>query len=292
MNSLIFFWMAVVVLLAAAMAAVAAALLGRSPFESRGERREALLAQNLADLERDAAAGLLAEKDREAAEDDVRRAALEADETVVRATDRHPVCTAVLVAAAGAVAAVVLYAHFGAPGLIEVFSAEPEGGLMQSDGTLADNTREASPEAFRLYLKKRPDDERAWVLYARQCADRGDWQAAHDAYAAAVALGRFTAEDADVLMQMAAVTFNLRTEKATDEAIAILKRAEALDEKNTRVKEFLAMTALQAGRWLVARETLEALLLMMPADEPARRSVSEAALYAAEAERREKGRLQ
>ena len=284
--------MAAAVLLAAAMAAVAAALLGRSPFKAGGERRVALLAQNLADLEGDAAAGLLAEKDREAAMDDVRRAALEADETAVRATDRHPVRTAVLVAAAGAVAAVALYGHFGAPGLIEVFSAEPEGGLMQSDGTLADNTREASPEAFRLYLKKRPDDERAWVLYARQCADRGDWRAAHDAYAAAVALGRFTAEDADVLMQMAAVTFNLRTEKATDEAIAILKRAEALDEKNTRVKEFLAMTALQAGRWSVARETLEALLLMMPADEPARQSVSEAALYAAEAERREKGRSQ
>lgn len=284
--------MAAAVLLAAAMAAVAAALLGRSPFKAGGERRVALLAQNLADLEGDAAAGLLAEKDREAAMDDVRRAALEADETAVRATDRHPVRTAVLVAAAGAVATVALYGHFGAPGLIEVFSAEPEGGLMQSDGTLADNTREASPEAFRLYLKKRPDDERAWVLYARQCADRGDWRAAHDAYAAAVALGRFTAEDADVLMQMAAVTFNLRTEKATDEAIAILKRAEALDEKNTRVKEFLAMTALQAGRWSVARETLEALLLMMPADEPARQSVSEAALYAAEAERREKGRGQ
>lgn len=290
MNSLVFFWIVAAVLLVFGGAAVILALTGRSPFKAGGEARTALLAQNLADLDRDAAAGLLSEKAREAAADDVRRAALEASVAPARRADRHPVRTALFVTAAGVAAALALYAHFGAPGLIEVFSAEPEGGLMKADGTLADNTREASPEAFRLYLKRRPEDERAWVLYARQCADRGDWQGSHDAYASAVALGRFAAQDADVLMQMAAVTFNLRTEAASDEAIRLLQRAEALDEKNTRVKELLAMTALQSGRWRVARETLEALLLMMPADEPARQSVSEAALYAAEAERREQAK--
>ena len=91
-------------------------------------------------------------------------------------------------------------------------------------------------------------------------------------------------------MQYAAVTYNLKTSEATDEAIAILGRAEALDEKNLKVKEMLAMFALQARRWTAARTALEGLLVLMPADEPARNSVAQAAAYAAEAERRENGR--
>ena len=105
-----------------------------------------------------------------------------------------------------------------------------------------------------------------------------------------MALNRFVAEDADVLMQYAAVTYNLKTSEATDEAIAILGRAEALDEKNLKVKEMLAMFALQARRWTAARTALEGLLVLMPADEPARASVAQAAAYAAEAERRENNR--
>ena len=118
----------------------------------------------------------------------------------------------------------------------------------------------------------------------------GGGRGVHDAYMAAVVLIRFVAEDADVLMQYAAVTYNLKTSKATDEAIAILGRDEALDEKNLKDKEMLAMFALQARRWTAARTALEGLLVLMPAGEPARASVAQAAAYAAEAERRENNR--
>ena len=237
------------------------------------------------------AGGLLSEKDGEAAKDDVRRATLQREAAEHKPSTVKPsVGVALGAAVAVTVLSLSLYAWFGEPGLVEVFAAEPEGGLMKTDGTLGVNARSISPEAFRLYLKKRPEDERAWVLYARECADAGNWQGAHDAYKAAVALNRFVAEDADVLMQYAAVTYNLKTSKATDEAIAILGRAEALDEKNLKVKEMLAMFALQARRWTAARTALEGLLVLMPADEPARASVAQAAAYAAEAERRENNR--
>ena len=250
-----------------------------------------MLSDDYAEIDRDREAGLLSEKDGEAAKDDVRRAALQREAAEHKPSTVKPsVGVALGAAVAVTVLSLSLYAWFGEPGLVEVFAAEPEGGLMKTDGTLGVNARSISPEAFRLYLKKRPGDERAWVLYARECADAGNWQGAHDAYKAAVALNRFVAEDADVLMQYAAVTYNLKTSEATDEAIAILGRAEALDEKNLKVKEMLAMFALQARRWTAARTALEGLLVLMPADEPARNSVAQAAAYAAEEERRENGR--
>ena len=286
-----FFWAAVGALLFLGVGAVAAALMGKTPFQTARDSTLTVLSDDYAEIDRDREAGLLSEKDGEAAKDDVRRAALQRE-----AAEHNPssVKPSVGVALGAAVAVTVLslslYAWFGEPGLVEVFAAEPEGGLMKTDGTLGVNARSISPEAFRLYLKKRPDDERAWVLYARECADVGNWQGAHDAYKAAVALNRFVAEDADVLMQYAAVTYNLKTSEATDEAIAILGQAEALDEKNLKVKEMLAMMAMQARRWTAAQTALEGLLVLMPADEPARNSVAQAAAYAAEAERRENSR--
>ena len=289
--TVIFFWAAVGGLLFLGVGAVAAALMGKTPFQTARDSTLTVLSDDYAEIDRDREAGLLSEKDGEAAKDDVRRAALQRE-----AAEHNPssVKPSVGVALGAAVAVTVLslslYAWFGEPGLVEVFAAEPEGGLMKTDGTLGVNARSISPEAFRLYLKKRPDDERAWVLYARECADVGNWQGAHDAYKAAVALNRFVAEDADVLMQYAAVTYNLKTSEATDEAIAILGQAEALDEKNLKVKEMLAMMAMQARRWTAAQTALEGLLVLMPADEPARNSVAQAAAYAAEAERRENSR--
>ena len=286
-----FFWAAVGALLFLGVGAVAAALMGKTPFQTARDSTLTVLSDDYAEIDRDREAGLLSEKDGEAAKDDVRRAALQRE-----AAEHNPssVKPSVGVALGAAVAVTVLslslYAWFGEPGLVEVFAAEPEGGLMKTDGTLGVNARSISPEAFRLYLKKRPGDERAWVLYARECADAGNWQGAHDAYKAAVALNRFVAEDADVLMQYAAVTYNLKTSEATDEAIAILGQAEALDEKNLKVKEMLAMMAMQARRWTAAQTALEGLLVLMPADEPARNSVAQAAAYAAEAERRENSR--
>lgn len=286
-----FFWAVVGALLFLGVGAVAAALMGKTPFQTARDSTLTVLSDDYAEIDRDREAGLLSEKDGEAAKDDVRRATLQREAAEHKPSTVKPsVGVALGAAVAVTVLSLSLYAWFGEPGLVEVFAAEPEGGLMKTDGTLGVNARSISPEAFRLYLKKRPDDERAWVLYARECADVGNWQGAHDAYKAAVALNRFVAEDADVLMQYAAVTYNLKTSKATDEAIAILGRAEALDEKNLKVKEMLAMFALQARRWTAARTALEGLLVLMPADEPARASVAQAAAYAAEAERRENNR--
>lgn len=286
-----FFWAAVGALLFLGVGAVAAALMGKTPFQTARDSTLTVLSDDYAEIDRDREAGLLSEKDGEAAKDDVRRATLQREAAEHKpSTVKSSVGVALGAAVAVTVLSLSLYAWFGEPGLVEVFAAEPEGGLMKTDGTLGVNARSISTEAFRLYLKKRPEDERAWVLYARECADVGNWQGAHDAYKAAVALNRFVAEDADVLMQYAAVTYNLKTSKATDEAIAILGRAEALDEKNPKVKEMLAMFALQARRWTAARTALEGLLVLMPADEPARASVAQAAAYAAEAERRENNR--
>ena len=274
-----FFWAAVGSLLFLGVGAVAAALMGKTPFQTARDSMLTVLSDDYAEIERDREAGLLSEKDGEAAKDDVRRAALQREATEHKPSTVKPsVGVALGAAVVVTVLSLSLYAWFGEPGLVEVFAAEPEGGLMKTDGTLGVTARSISPEAFRLYLKKRPDDERAWVLYARECADVGNWQGAHDAYKAAV------------LMQYAAVTYNLKTNEATDEAIAILGRAEALDEKNLKVKEMLAMFALQARRWTAARTALEGLLVLMPADEPARASVAQAAAYAAEAERRENSR--
>lgn len=286
-----FFWAAVGSLLFLGVGAVAAALMGKTPFQTARDSTLTVLSDDYAEIDRDREVGLLSEKDGEAAKDDVRRATLQREAAEHKPSTVKPsVGVALGAAVAVTVLSLSLYAWFGEPGLVEVFAAEPEGGLMKTDGTLGVNARSISPEAFRLYLKKRPEDERAWVLYARECADVGNWQGAHDAYKAAVALNRFVAEDADVLMQYAAVTYNLKTSEATDEAIAILGRAEALDEKNLKVKEMLAMFALQSRRWTAARTALEGLLALMPADEPARASVAQAAAYAAEAERRENGR--
>ena len=291
MISVFTFWLVAAALLAVAVTSIGVALFSCSPLKRKAMDETALFAGAMADLARDREAGLLGVDQQKEAEDDVRRAVLESvrDEKTAGA-DCHSLCTATFVAAAVIVLTIALYSRLGEPGLIEVFSAQPEGGIMAEDGTLSENNRKTSPEAFRLYLSKRPTDERAWILYARDCAERGQWQAAHDAYDAAVKLNRFAAEDIDVLLQMAAVTFNLGTKVGADESIRILHRAQAIDDKNLRVKEILAMTALQSGHWKVARETLEALLLLMPADEPARESVSLAARYAAEAEKSQKSK--
>jgi cytochrome c-type biogenesis protein CcmH len=265
---------------------------GRSPRE-RGHFDRAVYRDQLRELDRDVARGVLTDAEAVSARLEIQRRLLAVD-TIAGATPatsgrRSPVlASAVALFAAGGTIAV--YSMLGAPGIPDTpFSSHP---------ALADEARGNAPPAghaagdpgqhdlgqaldkLAAKLKTDPSNIDGWLLYARTAGSIRRWDDAVDAYRRLIALGQTGPE----IQSGYGETLTLQadgivTPKAHDAFVAAIKA----DAKNDVARYYLGLAAGQAGDPELAIKEFQTLLAEIPEDSPMRGEVGKRIAEAAKA---------
>jgi len=237
-----------------------------------GRRRAAAAAGNdvavyrdqLAEIDRDAASGLILPADAETARIEISR-------RLLRAADRDPVSVAVSgstarrrVAAIAAlvllpVLAVGLYATLGSPELPAApLAARPNApSASQSVASLVSQVE--------AHIERNPDDGRGWDVLAPVYLRLGRYDDAVKARARALALnGETAARQADLGEAKVAAASGI----VTAEARQAFDRALALDPQLLKAKFYLGLAAEQDGKRDEAAKIWRGMLAGVPADAP------------------------
>jgi cytochrome c-type biogenesis protein CcmH len=240
----------------------------------RGHFDRVVYRDQLRELERDLARGVLSETEATSARLEIQRRLLAADAVpphrAAGGTGSSPVlASAVVIFAAGGT--VALYALMGAPGIPDSpftshaavageapsASAGPGGhdDLAAALGQLADK------------LKADPSNAEGWLLYARTAGSLRRWDQAVDAYRHAMALGRVGPDvQAGYGETLVLQADGVVTPAAHDAFVAALKD----DPKDDVAQYYLAIAAGQAGEPEKAIAVFQGLLASIPEDSPMR----------------------
>jgi cytochrome c-type biogenesis protein CcmH len=263
-------WFVFALMTAAAIFAVLLPLgLGRG---QSGGSEASVYKDQLAEIDRDVATGLIGTAEAEAARVEIGRRLLAAtDETrsaPMRASTRWRRSAAVLSLVGLPLLAVAIYLPLGSPRLADFPLAQR---LRAPD---AAQPLDALVAQVEQHLEKNPTDARGWTVLAPVLARLGRFDDAVRAYRSAITYGGETADRrADLGEVIAAAAGGV----VTAEAKAEFERARALDADEAKARYFLGLAAEQDGRNADAASIWRALLEKAPADAPWRPLV-EAAL--------------
>ena len=267
-----------VLALGALLPIVAPLLRGSRPVAPRGSFDQAVYRDQLQELDRDLARGLITPADADAARLEIQRRLLATDKVPAPPSrlSRSPVLalTVFVVIAGGAVGS---YLWLGAPGLPdEPFAARK--AEMAHGGNPA--SLQQATTALAAKLKQNPSDAAGWLLYGRSLAMLNQWDQAEDAYRHAIDLGQtgpdVIADHAEVLVLQAGGT-------VTPAAEAAFHQVLKADPSSGIARYYLAVAAMQAGEPRQAIEGFQSLLAEMPADSPLRPQLGQRVAEAAHA---------
>ncbi len=272
----------------AALLLLALPLLRRSrPAPGRAYFDRAVYRDQLRELDRDVARGLLTETESLSAGLEIQRRILVPDVQVGHGTakrsGRSLVLASVIVSfAAGGTG--VVYALMGAPGIPDspfTARAAMAGEAPHTPADLAGhNDLSQALEKLAAKLKASPNDADGWLLYARTAGSMGRWDDAVDAYHHAIALGR---GDADVQAgygeTLVLQADGIVTPAAHEAFIAALKD----DPKQDVARYYLALAAGQVGQPQQAITLFQGLLADIPEDSPMRDAIGKRVAEAAKA---------
>jgi cytochrome c-type biogenesis protein CcmH len=245
------FTLACVVLVLAVLAAISLPLLsGAQVLPTRGQYDRAVYRDQLQEVDRDVARGVLNPREADSARLEIQRRLLAVDVAGAPVPDRL-VYRSPRVAAATALFVILgtagLYWRLGAPALPDVpFADRPmaqtEPGAT-GGGAPHKDMRDA---AARLEQKLQADPTNAagWVLYARTESMLGDWQKAADAYKHAIDLGQ---KDGDVLAGYGEMQVMAADGIVSPAAHDTFTAALAADAGNGVARYYLALADGQAG---------------------------------------------
>jgi cytochrome c-type biogenesis protein CcmH len=264
--------------LGALLPIVAPLLRGNRPVASRGSFDQAVYRDQLQELDRDLARGLITPADADAARLEIQRRLLAADKVPAPPSrlSRSPILALIVfvVIAGGAVGS---YLWLGAPGLPdEPFSARK--AEVAHGGNPA--SLQQATAALAAKLKQNPSDAAGWLLYGRSLAMLNQWDKAEDAYRHAIDLGQ---TDPDVLADHAEVLVLQAGGTVTPAAEAAFRKVLKADPSSGLARYYLAVAALQAGEPRQAIEGFQSLLAEMPADSPMRPQLGQKVAEAAHA---------
>jgi cytochrome c-type biogenesis protein CcmH len=216
----------------------------------------------LDEIQRDRAAGLIGETEAEAAQLEVsRRLLAAADAQTAPASSKSTVSTAIrrrFGVAAGLIIALgsaAVYATLGSPSL-------PGQPLATREKAPSVDSMLAQVEA---HLAKNPNDGRGWEVIAPLYLRLGRLEDAVKARRAALALN---GENADRLAGLGEALLAAADGKMPAEAITLFRRAVALDGQNVKARYFLGIAAEQDGRPAEAVSQWRAMLADAPPDAP------------------------
>lgn len=271
------FWIVAALLTLGASLAVLLPLTRRAGPAGAGSDIEVYRDQ-LAELERDAARGLIGAAEADEARAEIGRRILRAD-AEAKAAARPQTNAATRLIAAGAVLAVPLlswgiYAGVGSPDLPSQPLAER---LAQNP---ADSPVEELVARAEAHLAGNPDDGHGWDVLAPVYLRLGRVAEAVNAYRNAIRLaGATAAREAGLGEALAAAGGGM----VSAEARAAFERALALEPGEPRARFFLATAMAQDGRMEEAAAAWRAMLATLAPDSPWRRAAGQAV---AEAEAR------
>ena len=257
-------------LILGAMTALTVAMLLRPLFRGMkaGAARDAydreVYRDQLAEVKRDEARGLLAPQEARAAEREIARRLIAAapakdgDAAASPAAEPQPAkgrgarrWTALALATALPLAALALYLYVGTPTAPD-FPLASRDKVMQSEGM--HDINEVIPK-LEARLKAKPDDLEGWVLLGRSYASTDRMAEAAEAYRHAVALSN---NDPDLVAAYAETKVLEGGGAVTPEARKLFEGVLAKDPKNVPARFYLALVKVQEGdveagvrEWLV-----------------------------------------
>ena len=241
---------------------VAPLLRGSRPVAARASFDQAVYRDQLRELDRDIARGLISNAEADAARLEIQRRLLAADKlpAVPARLGRSPVLAVSVFLVIG-IGSIGLYLSLGAPGVPDVPFASR---VPEANGP---NTIQQAADALAEKLKQNPSDVPGWLLYGRTLAQMGDWDQAEAAYRHAIDLGQ---TDPDVLGDHAEIMVMQAAGTVTPAAEAEFKKILQADPSSGIARYYLAVAAMQAGEPRKAIDGFQALLAEMPPDAPLR----------------------
>ncbi len=231
---------------------------------SRAAVNAEVLRQQLNEIERDQARGLLDATEFERARDELRRRLLaEAAprERALRLSGGSPQTALIAVAAVLPLAAIVLYAHFGQPRLV-VGSAFD----VRSVSTASPTNNDRLLPQLEARVAEAPNDARAWVLLARVRMQRDQFEPAADAYARAIDASATVARDPLIWCEYADALGMAAGGRLAGRPRELIDKALALDPAHPRALEMAGSAAYEANDFSVAVRHWQQLLAQLPAD--------------------------
>jgi cytochrome c-type biogenesis protein CcmH len=242
-------------LVATALAFVLPALLQPrpSPGASRAQLNADIYRQQLSDIARDRAHGLVGPVEAERVGDELRRRLLDDVEPEPVAGPRNGRRAAAAVALVLPVGAALLYLIFGSPRALD--RPLPPGAA----------AREASAGVDELdaHLRDHPTDARAWVLLARGRMERNEFGAAAEAFGRAMAASQKVARDPSVLCEYADA-LAMEQGSLQGRPLELVGQALALDGRHPQALEMAGSAAFERGRYGEAVAHWERLLEQIP----------------------------
>jgi cytochrome c-type biogenesis protein CcmH len=268
-------------LLLAVLAAVSLPLLfGAGAPPERGQYDRAVYRDQLREVDRDVARGVLSSTEAGAARLEIQRRLLAVAPAAGRAALRSARSPRLAAAAALFIAggAGGLYWWLGAPALPDVpygsqqaaqAKTEPSGG---ADAAQAPHTDvKAAAERLEEKLRAEPANAEGWVLYARTESTLGNWQRAMDAYQHAIDLGQKGALVYAGYGEMLVMAAGGIVAPAAHDAFVT---ALAAEPKNDVARYYLALADAQAGEVRKAISAWLALAADLPEDSQMREEIA------------------
>jgi cytochrome c-type biogenesis protein CcmH len=261
-------WIAMAALAAAACFPLLASLTRAGKARPRSAPAMAIYRDQLEELDRDLARGIVADSEASAARTEIARRLLREGEAApdgAAAVDRPPRLAAALIIAMP-ITALAFYLALGSPQYPDQpLTDRPETAATQEVAQLVGKIEE--------HLAEKPDDGQGWEVIAPVYAKLGREADAVTAYGNALRLlGSTGPRESDY----GEAIVRLNAGRVTPEARAAFERATALVPADPRPKFYLAMALGQEGRKDEAAAAWRALLADAPADAPWRGAAQEA----------------
>lgn len=256
------FWVAAAVLTIVCVAAALAPLMrGASRADAPADHDLEVYKDQLAEIDRDGAAGLIAREDAATARAEVARRILKVSaESGGGAAVPAVRLNRMLALAVAALLPVISWGAYSKLGAPEI----PDQPIAARENP-ADNSIETLVAKAEEHLANNPDDGRGWDVLAPIYARMGRYDDAVNAFSRAIKLNTPSAARESGLGE--ALT-GAAGGSVTAEARSAFVRALALDPKEPKAQLFLAVSLVQTGKPAEAKTALEAQLAAAPEDAP------------------------
>ena len=274
-------WLAFALLAGLVVALVIAPLAGaRRGLPGRAAFDRAVYRDQLAEVERDRARGLLSAAEAASARLEIERRLLGTAEARAEKTSRAAAVPRALVfvlALAVPAGALGVYVLQGSPRLPDLpYAARGSERALAAAG--GDRALEQTAQALEARLKQTPEDAETWLLLARTQQARARWPESAEAYRRALTLTRQRSDVAASYGEMLVMEAEGIVTPAAREAFAT---ALAGDPENPAARYYLALADAQAGNAQAAIDAWQKLLADSPPDAgwipTVRRSIAETA---------------
>jgi cytochrome c-type biogenesis protein CcmH len=260
-------WLVFTILaLLAAAALLIPFLRAPAPPARRADYDVEIYRDQLAEIERDVARGLIGEAEAKAARTEIARRALAADAERsgpdVAATGERRIPRAILgLAVVVPMGALLIYLDVGSPGLpgqplAERHAVAPDNNAKQDEALVAQLAER---------MKERPDDLQGWLLLARSYGTLGRYD---DAVTAWRNVRRLAPEAPEHIGPLAEALVQAAGGSVTPEALALFQAAAKADETDARPRFYLGLARAQAGDSRGALQAWIDLVTISPRDAP------------------------